>query len=596
MAVLMSIESSALLDEIIYSEEIKTVFQPIISLENGKVLGYEALSRGPEGTDLERPDKLFEAAERYNRVWEIEYLCRKKAVENAAMNRMQGLLFINVDPKVMYNEKFRRGFTKDIISKYNMNPENIIFEITEKTCIEDYKAFKSVIDNYTGQGYKIAIDDTGAGYSGLRMIAETSPQFIKLDMELIRDIDKKDINKALVKALKEFCVSCNMDIIAEGIETYDEMRTLIELGVRYGQGFLIQRPSESLNVFDERAIAFINEYNDEIRSRNYFSTAEVPIGKLIESRISVSSNMINKEVDKVFREDTSILGIPVVNNGEVKGLVMRNVFYSALSTTYGNAIFMNRPVELLMEKSPMIVDYNTPVSYVSNLAVKRKSENLYDCIIISEGNRYKGLITIKELLEYITEKNVEMAKNSNPLTGLPGNMLIEDRLDKVIKDPGNNYVLYFDLDNFKAYNDIYGFENGDKVLKMTGELLEQTFNRLGRGNSFLGHIGGDDFIAIVEIEDPVPLLDDIIKMFDARVKQHYTNRDANRGYFISYDRKGEIDMFPLTTISISAVPMAKKRFSDTEDLARHMSYLKRKCKKTIGSCYCIDNENDDQEY
>ena len=592
MAVLVSIELSALLDEIIYSEDIRTVFQPIVSLENGNVLGYEALSRGPEGTELERPDKLFEAAEKYNRVWEIEYLCRKKAVENAALNNIGGLLFINVDPKVMYNEKFRRGFTKDIISKYNMDPEKIIFEITEKTCIEDYKAFKSVIDNYTGQGYKIAIDDTGAGYSGLRMIAETSPQFIKLDMELIRDIDTKEINKALVKALKEFCVSCNMDIIAEGIETYEELKALIELGVRYGQGFLIQKPSAALTALRHEVLDFIVEYNHEIRTNNYFSTAEVPIGKLIENKISINTSMVNREVDKIFREDTAILGIPVVNKGEIKGLVMRNVFYSALSTTYGNAIFMNRPVELLMEKNPMVVDYSTPVSYVSNLAVKRKSENIYDCIIISEGNKYHGLITIKELLEYITDKNVEMARNSNPLTGLPGNMLIEDKLNKVIKAPGNKHVLYFDLDNFKAFNDIYGFENGDKVLKMTGELLEQTIGRLGKEKSFLGHIGGDDFIAIVEIEDPLPILEDIIKLFDARVKSYYSEKDANRGYFISYDRKGEIDMFPLTTMSISVVPMAKKNFTDSEELSRHMSYLKRKCKQCIGSCYYIDNDNE----
>jgi GGDEF domain-containing protein len=241
------------------------------------------------------------------------------------------------------------------------------------------------------------------------------------------------------------------------------------------------------------------------------------------------------------------------------------------------------------------VDYSTPVSYVSNLAVKRKSENIYDCIIISEGNNYRGLITIKEILEYITEKNVEMAKNSNPLTGLPGNMLIDDKLDKVIKVPGKKHVLYFDLDNFKAYNDIYGFENGDKVLKMTGELLEQIIGKLGIEKSFLGHIGGDDFIAIIEIEDPVPLLENIIKIFDARVKGFYSEKDANRGYFISYDRKGEIDMFPLTTMSISVVPMAKKNFSDSEDLARHISYLKRKCKQNIGSCYYIDDDDEDED-
>jgi len=248
------------LQQIIKNKNIRTLFQPIISLTDGNILGYEALSRGPFGSELERPDALFKAAEEHNLVWEVEYLCRIKAFESASKQKIGKMLFINVDPKIIYNEKFKSGFTSDFIKEYDINPRNIIFEITEKSSVEDYKVFRRIIDNYTNQGYKIALDDTGAGYSGLRMIAETNPQYIKIDMELIRDIDKKPINQALVKALKEFASATNMDIIAEGIETKNELKTIIDIGIKYGQGYLLQKPMEILLEIKVAVIDMIEEY------------------------------------------------------------------------------------------------------------------------------------------------------------------------------------------------------------------------------------------------------------------------------------------------------------------------------------------------
>mgnify|MGYP000894744392 FL=1 len=216
-----------ILEDIIRTENIRTVFQPIVSLLNGDILGYEALSRGPAGSPLERPDMMFKAAEEHNMIWELEYLCRLKALEKAKNIVPSKMLFINVDPKIINDEKFKSGFTKEFIEKSGINAANIIFEITERTCIEDYKTFKKSIDNYINQGFRIAIDDTGSGYSGLKMLAETHPHYIKLDMDLIRNIDKKALNQALVKALLEFANSSNMKIIAEGIETPDELNTFL---------------------------------------------------------------------------------------------------------------------------------------------------------------------------------------------------------------------------------------------------------------------------------------------------------------------------------------------------------------------------------
>lgn len=236
-------EACSELDRILGAQNIKPVFQPIVSLVDASIVGYEALSRGPRGSLLERPDKLFAAAEKVDKLWDLELLCRSKALERAREMDSDKMMFINVAPNIIHDPRFQKGFTREIIAKYKIDAANIIFEITEKTSIDDYRSFRRVLDNYTSQGYKIALDDTGSGYSGLKLLAETRPQFVKIDMDLVRDIDKDSLKYALMKAFYEFSLATDIKIIAEGIETLDELNALIDIGIPYGQGYLMQKPA-----------------------------------------------------------------------------------------------------------------------------------------------------------------------------------------------------------------------------------------------------------------------------------------------------------------------------------------------------------------
>ncbi|GAA0180702.1 hypothetical protein SH2C18_33460 [Clostridium sediminicola] len=234
------------LNNIITSCDIRTVFQPIITLRNGSILGYEALSRGPKNSPLEYPDELFNTAKKYNKTWELEYLCRKIAITSAKYKNLHKFLFLNVDPTIINSKNFIKGFTKEFLIENNISPNLIIFEITEKTIIDDYNNFKSALKNYKNQGYEIALDDFGSGYSGLKTLYETKPNFAKIDMDLVRNIHKDHFKITLMKSLVTFANSTNIKIIAEGIESKEELMTLIELGVHYGQGYYIQKPQETI--------------------------------------------------------------------------------------------------------------------------------------------------------------------------------------------------------------------------------------------------------------------------------------------------------------------------------------------------------------
>lgn len=577
----------AQLRDIVDHHRIETVFQPIVSLADATVLGYEALSRGPSGSLLERPDRLFAVARDCDLLWELEVLCRFKALETARKIFPEYLLFLNVDPKIIYDARFQKGLTRGYLDSYQVDPSVIVFEITEKTAIQDYKSFRRVLDNYTSQGYKIALDDTGSGYSGLTLLAETRPQYVKIDMELVRDIDKDSLKQALIKAFYQFTNSTNMKLIAEGIETVNELNTLIDIGVHYGQGFLLQRPAPEFFELEVDIKQHICKRNAWKQRELFYSPLTAPVGEIARIDTPFSPQTVGYQIINYFNENPGTQGIPIVDSDRPVGLLTKSKFMSHLATQFGVAVYMNRPVHLIMDNNPLIVDYNTPLDQVSKLAVARADENMYDYIIVTKDGLYYGITTVKSLLEKTTQLELTRAKYSNPLTGLPGNLLIEQELKRIVSGDQEYAVLYFDLDNFKPYNDVYGFENGDKILFLTAQTIQTVLGQRQPRDVFLGHIGGDDFIAIVHNDNLAGLCEAVIDRFDQRISEYYNEADRKQGFIVSKNRHGFDEQFPLVAISIGVVTGKKGSFSSHTQLGEAASLVKKKCKLTWKSCYHI---------
>lgn len=576
------------LEEILNNENITTVFQPIVSLLDGSIIGYEALSRGPETSPLYSPDKLFSTAEEFNKTWDLELACRTKAIERSKNLINDKLLFLNVDPKIIKDKKFQKGLTKEFLVKNNISPDSIIFEITERTAISDYKNFVKILRNYTDQGYKIAIDDTGAGYSGLKTLCETKPHYIKIDIELIKNIDTDSFKQALVKALVEFSKTTNTKLIAEGIETEAELKTLIAMDVYAGQGFFLKRPSEDFNEIPPYIKDTIIKYNN-IKT-NSFDITNSKIGEIAENHQAFEINTLCCTIKKYFSLEGAS-GACIINNDIPVGLVMKHTLDSMLATQYGVAVFNKRPVYLIMDSHALTVDYNTNVSAVVKMAMQRSNETLYDYVIVTNNSKYYGIVTIKNLLEFTTAIEKEYAKELNPLTGLPGNVIIQRKFDMALTSNSTLGILYFDLDNFKVYNDNYGFENGDKILKFTANLIKEQVTALFPACSFVGHIGGDDFVCIIEtsIESCKKLSDIIINEFDTSILTFFNEQDRLNGYIEAFDRNGNKDIFNLTSISIAGICGNTNLFKTSDDLALYVSKLKKKSKKIKHSSYVIEN-------
>ncbi|MBE3590031.1 MAG: EAL domain-containing protein [Firmicutes bacterium] len=233
------------LEEILSSDGIRTLLQPVVQVDDGTVYGYEALSRGPAGSPLERAEALWRAAEAEGRVGELDYACRRAALR--AKQRWfpeSGTLFVNVDPLVVRSPSFRLGVTQQWLHEMGIDPGQVVLEITERRMIDDYEAFRQALRIYRDQGYRVAVDDVGAGYSSLRTVAEIEPHFLKIDLSLVRGLDRDRARRAVVRALVGLAHALGALAVAEGVERVEELSAVQELGVDLAQGFLLARPAE----------------------------------------------------------------------------------------------------------------------------------------------------------------------------------------------------------------------------------------------------------------------------------------------------------------------------------------------------------------
>jgi EAL domain-containing protein (putative c-di-GMP-specific phosphodiesterase class I) len=232
----------ARLQDTLLGGEISMVFQPVVDLQSPRLLGVEALARGPAGSPHRTPAELFRAAAAADLVFELDRHCRRLALDSARGLPAPQLLLVNVIPAAMYDPDFRGPELSRLLERLGLPPERIVLEVSEQYAIENYTLFVAALQNFTGLGFEIAVDDMGAGYSGLEKIARLEPRYLKVDMQLVHDIDKSVVKQEMARALKGFADRMGSSIIAEGIETEGERSVCTELGIHYGQGFLLGAP------------------------------------------------------------------------------------------------------------------------------------------------------------------------------------------------------------------------------------------------------------------------------------------------------------------------------------------------------------------
>ena len=228
---------------LVFAGKVTSVYEPIVDVATKTVFGYEALARGPEGTEFHSPLVLFENAVKENLIFELDCLCRRSGLLGAEGLPAGTKLFLNVRPTTIHDPSFKPEALIRTLESSQLRPSDLVFEISEQESIRSFDVFREVRDEYGKLGFQFALDDTGAGYASLEAVMELEPEFIKVDRAFVRDIDKDPARRTLLRALHAVAEDTGARIIAEGLDRLEELETLGEMGIPFGQGWLFGKPT-----------------------------------------------------------------------------------------------------------------------------------------------------------------------------------------------------------------------------------------------------------------------------------------------------------------------------------------------------------------
>jgi EAL domain-containing protein (putative c-di-GMP-specific phosphodiesterase class I)/GGDEF domain-containing protein len=566
------------LDSILATGAVHCLLQPIVSLSERAILGYEALSRGPSNSALHAPLNLFAVARHAGRLSELELLCRQKACQSFSEQCLPGKLFLNVSPDSLLEPQHQPGRTLKLLQTLGIAPSQVVIELTEQSPTEDFALLDAALHHYRAMGFSIALDDLGAGYSSLRLWSELRPDYVKIDRHFIDGIHQDAVKREFVDSILRMAKASRAQVIAEGIEQAEELEILTEMGVDLVQGYLLSRPQE---VPPRQASQLLPSHEPTLASEH-----SCELHGLLSKQPAVQLNTPINEVLELFRAQASLNSIAVLNpQQQPAGIVHRNSLSEAMLKPFAAEIFARKAISRLMSDDFLSVDISQSLQQVSRLLTNRARQRIEEDFIITQGNTYQGLGRVIDVLRLITELKIQQARHANPLTLLPGNVPIQQCLSRVLEQRSEAVICYVDIDSFKPFNDLYGYAKGDEVLLCLAQCLNE---KVDPARDFLGHIGGDDFLLVLGPEGWRPRLNRLLEDFQSQCRRFYREEDLHAGCFTSTDRQGKRQQFPLLSLSLGVVLLHPEQCAqlDASQLAGLASEAKRNAKAVPG--YSLD--------
>lgn len=558
-------------------QKLDYAFQPIIYSHSGKIYGVEALIRNVQNIDgLNYIDDLFNSAFNDDYLYELDIQLRKKAIEKFSGIKIDNLkLFYNLDNRIIYNKKYSQGNTAKILSEYGLNKDRICFELSEKGTAIEQNALSTMIQKYKQSDYSIAIDDFGIGVSGLKLLYFSEANIIKLDRFFVSNIDQDPKKKLFCSSIIEMAHIMGMQVVAEGVETTKEFYTCKDIGADFIQGYLVQRPSLSIDEILPIYNNMVRLINEDKRSNGNSSIDDEFIEPIVS--LNVNTSLYNLFVH--FKESAKNHFVPITDEYDnFLGIIYENDIKKISYSQYGLSLAQNKTYSsslIKYIKPALCVEISWGIDKILEMYNLNSNNSLG--IFITQSNKYKGFINLNSLLTLSYKRNIEIATNQNPLTKLPGNNQIEKFIEKTLKKNQKNitHIIYFDFNNFKPFNDIYGFRQGDRAILIFSELLQKRYPK----DSFIAHIGGDDFFVGLrnyEYQEVFNLTSDIQEEFENSAKNIYTKEDKRNGFIISKDRFNMERKFDLLSVSCAIIEINSK--SNISDFDNTLNALKKASK------------------
>ncbi|MFM0304367.1 phosphodiesterase [Paraburkholderia sediminicola] len=584
------------IDELIARRDLSAVFQPIIDFDDGAVLGYEGLIRGPAGTPLEAPFALFSQALAEGCALELEQAAARTCIEAFARLDFDGKLFLNFSAGAIRQLAGALDDTLALLRHRGVDPQRIVIELTEQSTILDVASFLPVISSLRMAGAQFALDDYGTANASMNLWVRLQPDVVKIDRFFIHGISSDSLKFEAVRAMQHFASASGARLVAEGIEDEADLIVVRDMGIGCGQGYFFGRPhaQPARNVTDDARDALRAGHIAVFPENTRTVSSASPSGGMASAKMMVHAPALprhatNNDVFELFNRLPDLHAVAVVEHDEPVALINRRSFMDRYALPYHRELFGKRPCLLFANASPVIIEQSMTVEQMAKLLASDDQRYLADGFVITDNDgKYAGLGTGEKLVRAVTEVRIEAARYANPLTFLPGNIPISSHIGRLLGNDAGFCACYVDLNHFKPFNDQYGYWQGDEVLKFAAAVLADVCDPT---RDFLGHVGGDDFLILFQSDDWQDRVLRAIYLFNEGAQRFYAPADRLAGGIHGEDRRGNPTFFGFVTMAIGCVRVESDggpSLYSSEEIASVAALAKRRAKHETSGFVLID--------
>jgi EAL domain-containing protein (putative c-di-GMP-specific phosphodiesterase class I)/GGDEF domain-containing protein len=564
--------------QLLREQTLRAHYQVIARLDTGEVMGHESLIRLPPGHDLRNPDELFRAARAQNLLTVTEQACLDEGIRTW-VDCCGKLLFLNLSAFAVVEMVDRLGVAGVVraLDAAGVSPSSLVIEVTEHDHVGDVARLIRAATKVRAHGIRFALDDFGDGRSSLRLWAELRPDYVKIDKYFTSAIDSNPVKVQTLRGLTRFAEIFGTTLIAEGIESAAELRIVRDLGFPLGQGYYLGRPAPTpAQAILPDALAVIS--STEISVLPELARAgggDVTLERLTAWVEPQPPELAVDALVKLFAADDTLRAVALVEEGRPVGLVNRQKLVDSYAKPYFKELYGRRPCLEFADTVPLILDKHSGIGAMTDVLTSPDQRYLSEGFIVTENGRYAGLGSGQQLVRLVTEARIEAARHANPLTFLPGNIPISEHIRRLLDARRPFVACYADMNDFKPFNDHYGYWQGDEMIRLAARTL---VSHCDPRRDFVGHVGGDDFVILFQSEDWEQRCQQIRASFNEHARGLYDPPALERGGIEAEDRHGVPRFFPFTTLVLGIVAIEPGDFDKADAVASAAAAVKHKAK------------------
>ncbi|MGZ5598051.1 MAG: EAL domain-containing protein [Usitatibacter sp.] len=580
---------SSQLRKVLEDRALSVVFQPIFAFREGIVIGYEALVRGPEGSRIQTASDLFAAARREGVAVELNVVCVQEILRAFAGRGLSGSLFLNASPQLIAEPGFDQQRAARFLQGLGLEPQRVVIELTEDYPTLDFKRVHESLMLYRSMGFRIAIDDLGEGFASLRLWSELKPEYVKADKHFVTGIADDPVKVQFLRAIQHIAQNSASQVIAEGIENAADFKVVKDIGIACAQGWFIGRPSPHPDgrLPPEAQRAQADARVPVIPSERLRAGTEPCAHDFIRSVEAVAPQASLASLLDQFAFTPTLGAIPVVGAAGVEGLVSR--MWLDLARLNPSALELrHRPCIEFADRAPIKVEAKLDLAALTAMLVESDARRMADGFVIVSEGRYLGMGSSADVMRSLQSSRVLAARYTNPLTMLPGQVPINEQLDRLLAGRIPFTAWFIEIDQMRGLNDAEGFDRGDALIHSAARLVESACEH---GIDFAGHVTGARFVILMQSSDWRERAEAMLARFPGLLEAHVAQAARDLGYFTVRRRDGRDYVRPLPKLAVGILPVLPGVFESRHEVIAVAKRAAEKAQAQAASALFVDQQH-----